>query len=202
MNPQQIQQLAALTTKALGYTENGGKPDIKNPKSGKTGETASIFQFEPGTWKAYSKQVLGDDAPMTADNETHVVLQKVNNWLEQDIKDGYSPEESAKRAASRWNAGVGEPDAYTGKFSDGSASSGVNKKYGVKYDVKGYVDKFQKYLDEFSGGEKTQPEVKQNQVAVAPVTPVSPEQQPQANKIPKKSGTTPGLLKPGQISTS
>lgn len=128
-------------TKALAYTENGGKPDIKSPKAGKTGEMASIFQLEPDTWKNYSTQVLGQVVPLTPDVETYVVQKKIGQWLQQ----GYLP----KQIASMWNAGVGEPDSYSGKFSDGTSSIGVNKKYGVKYDVPSYVDKFTGYLDEF-----------------------------------------------------
>ena len=31
--------LVTNIVKALGYTENGGQPDIKNPSEGKSGET-------------------------------------------------------------------------------------------------------------------------------------------------------------------
>ena len=128
--------------KALAYTENGGKPDISNPLAGQTGEMKSIFQFEPATWKADAGKILGNpNAPLTADNETYVVQQKVGNW----IKKGYN----ANQIASMWNAGVGEPDAYTGKFSDGSSSQGVNKQYGVKYDVPGYAKKVVNYAKQF-----------------------------------------------------
>ena len=140
------EKLANAIVKAIGYTENGGKPDINNPKKGKTGEMASIFQFTPATWKNYAQQVLGDkNAPMNADNETYVVHKKVSGWLEK----GYTP----KQIASMWNAGTGEPDAYSGKFSDGSPSRGVNKKYGVKFDVPGYADKVDKYTNNFVKGE-------------------------------------------------
>lgn len=151
---EQNQQIEAIT-KALAYTENNGAPDISNLNAGKTGELKSIFQFEPDTWKNYSEQAFGKIVPMTPDAETSVVLKKVSNWYDQDIKEGYSPEESAKRIASRWNAGAGEPDAYTGKFSDGSPSTGINKKYGIKYSVPEYADKFDKYFKEFSSGENS-----------------------------------------------
>lgn len=132
--------------KALGYTENGGKPTVS--KKGKTGELKSIFQFEPGTWANYSKQVFGKEVPLTPDTETHVVQQKVSKWLQS----GYTP----SQIASMWNAGIGEPDAYTGKFSDGTSSTGVNKKYGVAYNVPEYVDKFNNYLKEFSSPTNTE----------------------------------------------
>lgn len=127
--------------KAIAYTENGGKPDINNPVKGKTGEMASIFQFTPATWKAVSKQVYGQDVPLTPDTETHAMEQVIAEKLKK-----YTPEQ----IASMHNAGAGEPDAYTGKFSDGSPSVGINKEYGVKYDVPAYVKKFDSYLKEFS----------------------------------------------------
>lgn len=134
--------LANSITKGLAYTENGGSLDISNPKKGMTGETKSIFQFEPPTWKRYSREAFGrDNVPMNSDTETYVVQNKVKNW----IKKGYK----ARQIASMWNAGEQEPDAYTGKFSDGSSSTGVNKKYGVKFDVPGYADKVLQYSKKF-----------------------------------------------------
>lgn len=138
----QQEQLADSIVKALAYTENGGKVDISNPVAGKTGEAKSIFQFTPNTWKQYSKEVLGDgEHELSPDKETYVVKQKVQNW----IKEG----KTARQIASMWNAGPGEPEAYTGKFSNGSPSTGINKKYGVKFDVPSYADKVLKYSKQF-----------------------------------------------------
>ena len=134
--------LTYAITRAIAYTENGGKPDIKNPKAGKTGETKSIFQFEPETWKEDAKKILGDEnAPITPDNETKVVTEKVSHWIDK----GYN----AKQIASMWNAGESEPDAYTGKFSTGKSSKGINTKYGVGYDVPGYAEKVANYAKQF-----------------------------------------------------
>ena len=110
MENQNNQALAEAITKALGYTENGGKPDLSNLQAGKTGEMKSIFQYTPDTWKNYSQQVLGKVVPLNPDNESVVTLKKVSDWLGK----GYKPEQ----IASMWNAGVGEPDAYGGKFSN------------------------------------------------------------------------------------
>lgn len=150
--------LSHSLVKALAYAENGGSPDLKNPKQGKTGEAKSIFQFTPATWKGYAKETLGDEnAPITADNETYVANEKVKKWISQG--------KTARQIASMWNAGQGEPDAYTGKFSNGSPSVGVNSKYGVKFDVPGYADKVLKYSKQFyqekknsSGSEPVQEE--------------------------------------------
>ena len=134
LNPQ-----AASIVKALAYTENGGQPDVKNLKAGGSGETKSVFQFMPDTWKMYAKQVLGNDnAPMTPENESVVVYQKVNNWLNQ----GYD----VNQIASMWNAGEQRPDAYKQNVK------GINKK-GVSYDTPAYAKKVSDYAKKF--GEKS-----------------------------------------------
>lgn len=157
MNNQQTNQQsqanpqALAITKALAYTENGGTPNISNPSAGPSGEMKSIFQFEPGTWKTYAQQISGNaNLPMTAQNESMIAYSKVNDWLQK----GYS----AEQIASMWNAGPGEPNAYTGKFSDGSSSQGTNAKYGVKYDVPGYAKRVLNYTQQFEsqGNQNTQ----------------------------------------------
>lgn len=139
------QTLALAITKAIGLTENGGTPDLQHLQAGKSGEMKSIFQFTPATWKNYAQQIAGNpNLPLTPDNETRVVAGKVEKWLQE----GYKPEQ----IFSMWNAGTGEPDAYTGKFSDGQPSVGKNK-YGVHYDVPSYVLSGMKHL------KQVQPEI-------------------------------------------
>jgi len=200
-------------TKAIAYTENGGAPDTTNLKAGKTGEMKSVFQFEPGTWKAYSQQVFGKQTPMTPESESVVTYKKIADWYGQDIKDGYSAEEATRRALSRWNAGAGEPDAYTGSFSDGTSSSGTNQKYGVKYDVSGYVNKAMDYMKKFGnqtpasptqsnaiGGQTTPQTMTQPTTQTAtpqptaqPTQPTSPTPQTPIQQSP--SPTTPNTQK-------
>lgn len=167
-------QLTYAITKALAYQENGGSLDIHNTKAGKTGELKSIFQFTPATWKGEAAKYLGDaNAPINADNETTVVTKQVGKWID----DGYT----AKQIASMWNAGHGEPDAYTGKFSDGSSSVGVNKKYGVKFNVPAYANSVNKYATQFyteSQQKNTQPST----------TPAPAQSQPQVANTPPSSG--------------
>lgn len=155
----------ASIVKALAYAENGGAPDVENLKKGKTGEAKSMFQFTPATWKNYAKQVYGNEhLPLTPENESVVVYRKVEDW----VKKGHS----LREIASMWNAGVGEPNAHTGKFSNGTSSVGVNKKYGVKFDVPGYADKVEKYANQFydevgQQQPQTQPKVP---ITVGPIT--------------------------------
>lgn len=131
---------ALAITKAIGYAENGGAPDPNKTRAGKTGELKSIFQYTPETWKAYAKQYLGDEnAALTPDSETEVTLRKVGDLLDS----GYT----AKQIASEWNSG--DKNAYTGKFTNGNPSIGINRKYGVRYDVPSYARKVNDYAKKF-----------------------------------------------------
>lgn len=122
--------------KALAFTENGGAPNIDNPSAGASGETKSIFQFMPDTWKQYSQQAAGKVLPLNAENEATVVYSKVANWEKQ----GYTPEQ----IASMWNAGEQNPDAYKQSYK------GTNKE-GVAFNTPVYVKKFTNYLKQFEG---------------------------------------------------
>lgn len=181
MNPE-----IAKIVKALALTENGGKVDTSNPKAGQSGEMKSIFQFTPGTWKMYSKEISGqDNLPMNAQNEAAVVYGKVQQWLDS----GLSPQE----IASTWNSG--KPDAYLQDYK------GTNK-YGVQYDTPGYVKKFDGYLKtieapkQSSTPSQTAPTSPTSAPAMtAPAIPSAPTPQapPVANPIPKAK-TLPQLL--------
>ena len=124
--------LTLAIVKALAYTENGGAPSVEKEKAGQSGELKSMFQFEPETWKAYSKQITGqENLPITPQNEAVVVAGKVNSWLKQ----GYN----TMQIASLWNSGT--PDGYKDNV-------GINKE-GVKYNTPEYAKKVQNYTDEF-----------------------------------------------------
>jgi hypothetical protein len=108
-----------------------------------------------------------------------VTYAKVKKMLDS----GLSPEE----VASVWNSG--KPDAYL------QGSVGVNK-YGVKYDVPGYVAKFKKYLTGESSGSSggtvgsggmlaRKPQAPKSQIAMAP----------QSSIQQAKQATLPELLK-------
>lgn len=134
-NTTQIDPEVVKIVKALALTEGGGKVNVENPKAGQSGELASIFQFTPATWKMYAKEVTGkDDVPMNAQNEAAVTYGKVAGWVKQGL--------TAPEIASMWNSG--KPDAYL------QGVKGTNK-YGVNYDVPGYVSKFEKYLSKDGG---------------------------------------------------
>lgn len=163
--------------RALALTENGGKiPD--QAKAGQSGELKSIFQFTPGTWKMYSKEVLGHEAPMTNENESAVTYGKVAKW----IQDGFKPDE----IASIWNSG--KPDSYL------QDHKGTNK-FGVKYDTPGYVKKFNEHLSS-SGEAKTQPLIQGNFAVSQPIQSQTPPQaQTQSQtQSPSQPNTLPNLM--------
>jgi len=118
---------ALALTKAIGQTE-GGNFTAK----GKSGEYGA-YQYLPSTWAAES-QAAGVNVPLdqsTPAQQNEVAYKYVESLKQQ----GYNP----GQIASIWNAGSGEPNAYTGEFSNGQPSKGVNPE-GVPYNVQGYAD--------------------------------------------------------------
>lgn len=187
--------LSYAIARALAYQENGGKIDLNNIRAGKTGELKSIYQFTPATWKNYAKEVLGDqNAELTPDNEVKVVVKKVGDWIDK----GYN----VKQIASVWNAGASEPDAFTGKFSNGRPSKGINKKYGVPYDVPKYADNVANYARDFY---KTDFAPQVHSSPTAATTPQAPQAERKApTPTPKLNNGLMGSLVqfPMQSSTS
>ncbi len=147
--------LADSITKAIAYQENGGKLNLNNPQKGQSGEVRSVFQFTPDTWKKYSQETFGHEEPLTNDNETYVVREKVKKWIDEG--------RTTSQIASMWNAGEGKPDAYKQNWK------GVNK-YGVKYDTPAYAKNVLDYATKFYNEKKTSTSggTPQAQVAEAP----------------------------------
>lgn len=107
---------------AIKKVESGGNYNAK----GGSGEFGA-YQFMPATWDGWAKQYAAENnikasiAPTPA-NQDKVAQWKIGKLLDQ----GYN----AQQIASIWNSG--QP-TWEGK-------TGINK-YGVKYDVPGYVNK-------------------------------------------------------------
>jgi len=98
-----------------------------------------------------------------------------------------------------WNAGTGEPDAWTGKFSNGHPSIGVNKQYGVPFNVPAYASKVQNYAKNFyntdfagqvSGGDQTNPSPTTNVGMSTPSIPTTPK----VSTTPQSGGGKMGQL--------
>ncbi len=139
---------AKALAKAIQTHESGGNYGAR----GASGEN-SASQYTPDTWKAYAKEVLGDEnAPLTPDNDNKVIYTKVKNWKDQ----GRNP----AQIASMWNAGEGRPNAYKENFR------GVNSQ-GVEYDTPAYVQSVTSIYHQLKNQqpeflqEPTQPQVQQ-----------------------------------------
>ena len=122
-----LDQNVVNLAKAIRQTESGGDFHVK----GKSGEYGA-YQFTDPTWnttaKKYGVNVQLEQA--TPEEQNQVAYSQLKEWKDKGYNVG--------QIASMWNAGQGEPDAYLGKFSDGTPSSGTNK-YKAKYDVPAYA---------------------------------------------------------------
>lgn len=118
---------AVMLAKAIRQAESGG--NFTAP--GKSGEYGA-YQYTEPTWQKDS-MAAGINVPLqqaTPQQQNQVAYTKIKSLKDKGYNIG--------QIASSWNAGEGEPNAYTGKFSNGSASTGTNK-YGVKFDVPAYA---------------------------------------------------------------
>lgn len=145
----QLDQSVVNLAKAIRQTESGGNFTAK----GKSGEHGA-YQFTPDTWNAQAPK-YGINVPIekaTPEQQNAVAYNKIKEWKDKG--------HDVTQIASMWNAGEGEPNAYTGKFGSnagshksGDPSIGVNK-YGAKYDVPAYAKSVSKaYLTLKNGGE-------------------------------------------------
>lgn len=127
VQPQQLDPQVVALAKAIRQTESGGNFNAK----GKSGEVGA-YQFTEPTWqKLKAKYNLQSDfGNLSQEDQNKAAYNQIQEWKNKGFNVG--------QVASSWNAGEGEPDAYTGKFSNGKPSVGVNK-YGVKYDVPAYA---------------------------------------------------------------
>lgn len=160
---EQLDQNVVAMMKALAQHESGNKAVLPQEK-GIGG--ASIYQYTTDTWKGTAQKFLGDaNAPLNRANENKATYYKIKEWKDK----GFKP----AQIASMWNAGEGQPDAYTGKFKNGSPSIGVNS-YGVKYNVPAHA---KSVLSKF-----------QNEIAKLPQATVAsaPIPTPQVQEEPKK----------------
>lgn len=120
---------SARIMETIRNLESGGDYNAK----GKSGEFGA-YQFMPDTWANWSKEVFGEPAQPTPENQDRVARAKIQEW----VKQGYEP----RQVASLWNSG--EPN-WTGK-------KGVNDQ-GVEYDTPAYVEKFQQEFQKTEPGQ-------------------------------------------------
>lgn len=99
---------------------------------GQSGESG-CFQYQPGTWAAYSTQVLGETVPMTEAIEREVTEGMIAKWTSE----GRTP----RWIFLTWNQGNG--DGWGGGTD---CYSGWNK-WGVWYDSCDYAARAQAALE-------------------------------------------------------
>lgn len=163
---------AVMMAKAIRQTESGGNPTAK----GKSGEYGA-YQYTPKTW-AGDSVAAGINVPLekaTLEQQNQVAYTKIKALKDKGLNIG--------QVASSWNAGEGESDAYTGKFSNGKPSSGKNN-YGVQYDVPAYAKSVATAYQTLKQGGQVQADP-QNPSSTANQTPVQPpmEQKSLAHKV-------------------
>jgi len=154
--------------KAIRNTESRGNFQAE----GKSGEYGA-YQYTEPTWQKYATEagVTSSLRDATPEDQNKVTYTKLKQWKDQ----GYNP----GQIASMWNAGEGEPDAYTGKFSNGQPSVGKNK-YGVEFNVPQYAESVASYYHDLKNG-VISPSVKPNPSSALPDTQMGQMQQPKEN---------------------
>ena len=177
----ELDQGVVNLAKAIRQTESGGNFSAK----GKSGEHGA-YQFTPDTWKTQASK-YGINIPIeqaTPEQQNAVAYNKIKEWKDKG--------HDVTQIASMWNAGEGEPDSYTGKFSTGTPSIGINK-FGAKYDVPSYAKSVATaYMTLKNGGE----------VKNDPNNPSSTEKKLTFNDIPKETTLTPSTANstaPGHV---
>ena len=135
--------------KAIRQQESGG--DFT--RSGKSGEYGA-YQFTNDTWNKTASN-YGINVPLqqaTPQQQNEVAYKQLKDWKDAGHNVG--------QIASMWNAGVGEPNAYLGTFSNGKPSSsnapgGAPNDYGVSYDVPGYAKAVATYYHQYKDASPT-----------------------------------------------
>jgi len=158
--PQQngLDPIAQTLTKAISMQEmGGGQPNFNAPSGddgstpdGSTGHTGGgAWQWTSASWARDAQQVLGNAAaPMTPANQIQVAYTVNANRLNA-IDPATGQKYTPAQVVSMWNAGPGEPNAYTGTFSDGTSSATD------KFNVPSYVSNVQKYAQQLYGQQQS-----------------------------------------------
>lgn len=104
--------------------------------AGQSGESG-CFQYLPGTWKAYSMDVVGEVLPHTEANERYVTEQMIQKWLDEGVTE--------RGIFLTWNQG--SPTGWGPGTKD--CYAGINK-WGVAYDSCDYAARGLRTLESLS----------------------------------------------------
>lgn len=125
MNPDELNTNAQILTNAIRSQEGGD--NYSAPGDG--GNSWGAYQFGKGAWEK-AASLAGIKSPWGKASPTEQ-NQAADTQIKQWLSEGKTP----PQVASMWNAGPGEPNAYTGTFQrDGSPSTVPGK-----FDVPGYT---------------------------------------------------------------
>lgn len=154
--------------KAIRQTESGGNFNAK----GQSGEHGG-YQYTPDTWSAVAPKygITSKLEEATPQEQNAVTYNRIKEWKDSG--------KNVTQIASMWNAGEGEPDAYTGKFGKdtgshkaGDPSRGINS-YGAKYDVPAYAESVSKAYLALKNGQNVQQDPNNPSSVVPPQTDAS-----------------------------
>lgn len=135
--PAGLDPTAFYLAKSIKKTESGGSKDPYK-QSGKSGEYGA-YQYTVPTWQGDSSKYLGQSIPLqqaTPEQQNEVAYKKVKDLLDQNGG-------SQTAVASIWNSGQADPNKI---------GKGKNK-YGVEYDVPGYVNSVKDNYMSYSSGQ-------------------------------------------------
>ncbi len=150
---------AVNLAKAIRQSESGG--NFTAP--GKSGEYGA-YQYTEPTW-AKDSAAAGVNVPLrqaTPEQQNQVAYTAIKKWKDAGYNVG--------QIASMWNAGEGESNAYTGKFSDGSPSTGTNR-HGAAFDVPAYAKSVANAYQTLKQGGQAQADPNNPSSTAAPATP-------------------------------
>lgn len=183
---------AVALAKAIRQVESGGNFKAR----GKSGEFGA-YQFTPQTWakvaQKYGIATTIDKA--TPEQQNEAAYKQIKDWKDQGFNPG--------QIASMWNAGEGEPNAYTGKFSNGKEAMGVNK-YGVQYNVPAYAKSVATAYQTLKQGGQVGIDP-QNPSSIANTTPIQDARDTYGASFPLQASDNPlvaGLKTVGNIPSS
>lgn len=129
----ELREHASNVREAIYLAE--GRCDTLHGKSGEYG----CYQYQAGTWRAYSLVVAGEILPQTRANEDFVTEGVIKKWLEEG--------KSERWIFLTWNQGNGDG------WGPGSKDcyAGINK-HGVPYDSCEYAARALKHLEDLEKG--------------------------------------------------
>lgn len=131
MNPNPNDPSVIALSKAIFQHESGGDFNAV----GDAGTSHGAGQWQPATWKAQAKTILGDEnAPMTPENQKAVI----QGSIAIDKANGLNP----AQIAAKWNSG--SPDGWENKIGK-TTINGQQISYNVPAYVKSVTDLYQQY---------------------------------------------------------